>query len=112
MPPGRSGLIDEALAAAPLLVFVADESMRYLAINDYALDVLGYTAEEVLGLRVTDIAVEAKAASDYSRMVEAGWLGGAAVLRAKDGSEVVMRYRASETEVGGRPAYVSIGWVE
>ncbi len=112
MPPGRSGLIDEALAAAPLLVFVADEAMRYIAVNEYACDVLGYAHEEIVRLRVTDIAVESRAASDYSRMVEAGWLGGVAVLRAKDGGEILMRYRAAETEVGGKQAYVAVGWIE
>ena len=110
--PTRAELLDEAIRGAPLLVFVADEAMRYIAVNEYACDVLGYAHEEIARLRVTDIAIELKAASDYSRLVEAGWLGGVSVLRAKDGAEILMRYRAAETEVDGKPAYVAVGWIE
>ncbi|MDQ3857631.1 MAG: PAS domain-containing protein [Actinomycetota bacterium] len=95
-----------------MLIFVADEAMNYIAVSDYACDVLGYTQEEILGLRVTDIAIETRAARDYRRMVEAGWLVGQARLRCKDGMEITMRYRAGETELDGKTAYVSVGWIE
>ena len=95
-----------------MLIFVADEAMRYIAVSDYACDVLGYTRKELLELRVTDVAVEPRAGREYQRMVEAGWLVGIARLRCRDGGEVSMRYRAGETEVDGRPAYVAVGWIE
>jgi PAS domain S-box-containing protein len=108
----RARLLEQAVEAAPMLIFVADESMRYIAVSDYACDVLGYTSDELLGMRVTDVAIEPRAGGDYQRMVEAGWLVGVSRLRCKDGSEVVLRYRAGETEVDGQPAYVSVGWLE
>ena len=95
-----------------MLIFVADEEMRYIAVSEYACDVLGYTEQELLGMHVTDVAVGPTAGRDYRRMVESGWLVGLERLRCKDGAEVTLRYRAGETEVDGRPVYVSVGWVE
>ncbi len=108
----RARILAQAIEAAPMLIFVADEAMNYIAVSDYACDVLGYTQEEILGMRVTDIAIETRAAGDYRRMVEAGWLVGQARLRCKDGMEVTMRYRAGETELDGRTAYAAVGWIE
>ena len=107
-----SRLLARALAAAPMLIFVADESMRYVAVNEYACDALGYTEDELLGLSVTDVAIEPRARREFNRMIESGWLVGIARLRCKDGSEVTLRYRAGETEVDGRELYVSVGWLE
>jgi len=108
----RSALLQQAVEAAPMLIFVADESMSYVAVSEYACDVLGYTEKEILGMKVTDVATQPTAGIDYRRMVEAGWLVGIARLRCKDGAEVTMRYRAGETEVNGSPAYVAVGWLE
>jgi PAS domain S-box-containing protein len=104
-------LLAQALESAPLLIFVADESMRYVGVNEYACDVLGYTREEMLGLRVTDIATEDRSAGDYQRMIEAGWLSGRSWLRCKDGTELAFQYRAGETEVDGKATYVAVGWI-
>lgn len=108
----RAGILGEAVGSAPVLVFVADEGMRYVAVSEHACDVLGYTHEELLGMRVTDVAIGTEAADDYQRMIEAGWLAGISRLRCKDGTDVVMRYRAGETEVHGKPVYVAVGWVD
>ncbi len=108
----RARALAQAIEAAPMLIFVADEAMQYIAVSDYACDVLGYAHEELLRMRVTDLAVEGRAAGEYRRMVEAGWLAGQARLRCKDGMEITMRYRAGETELDGRTAYVSVGWIE
>lgn len=111
-PPTQRDLLGQAVDAAPVLVFVADESMRYIAVNKYACEALDYSREEILRLRVTDVATGPSAAADYGRMAEAGWLPGVARLRCKDGSELVMRYRAGETELEGRTAYIAVGWLE
>ncbi len=108
----RTAVFEQALRAAPVLVFIADEEMRYIAVNEYACDVLGYTEDELRGMRVTDVAFESRALGDYRRMIESGWLVGVSRLRCRDGSEVTLRYRAGETEVQGKPVYVSVGWVE
>jgi len=110
-PERQTALLGEAVDGAPVLVFVADADMHYLAVNNHACAVLQYTREELLELRVTDVAVAPTAGDDYARMREAGWLPGVAELRRKDGTTLLMHYRAGVTTIGGETAYVSVGWL-
>jgi PAS domain S-box-containing protein len=104
------GLLGDAIDEGPVAVFVADEQRRYLAVNDYACRLLGYTREELLALTVTDVAVNTSADEDYERMVRTGGNTGRATLRRKDGSDVEMHFRAAETTVAGMDVYVGVCW--
>jgi PAS domain S-box-containing protein len=108
----QSGLLGEAVDDGPALVFVADDYMRYVAVNRKACDVLGYTRQELLGLRVTDVARDPSASGEYAEMIAKSARNGAAILTCRDGSEVVFRYQASETVVAGMPFYVAVGFVD
>ena len=57
----QTALLGEAIESGPALVFVADEEMRYIAVNQYACEALGYTRDELLGMHV--------AVSEYARHV-------------------------------------------
>ena len=61
----QKSLVGEALDHGPMAIFVADETGRYLAVNAYACDLLGYTREELLELRLGDIAVNPEAQEAY-----------------------------------------------
>ena len=52
----HQSLIGEAVEHSSMLAFVADEDMKYVAINSRACEVLGYSREELLKLRVVDVA--------------------------------------------------------
>ena len=52
----QASLLGEAVENGPVAVFVADEHGQYVAVNQAACLLLGYTREELLGLRVTDVA--------------------------------------------------------
>jgi len=106
----QATLISEALDRGPAAIFVADDDRRYLAVNEYACTLLGYTREELLGLTVLDVAINPEAESDYAQMLASGFLTGVAKLRRKDGSELDIAYRASETEVGTLRLFVSVCW--
>jgi PAS domain S-box-containing protein len=106
----QSALLGAALDEGPALVFVADDLMRYVAVNRTACRTLGYTREELLQRRVHDVAREATAPAEYYEMVAQGFRQGLAVLTAKDGSELPFAYSAEKTEVGGRELYVSVGF--
>ena len=107
----QSSLIGEAIDAGPVLVFVADEHRRYVAVNDCACRTLGYTRAELLALRVTDVAQTADAPDLYAQMISQRSLSGTTMLRCKDGAELVFVYRASETSIAGMPLYVAVGWI-
>ena len=106
----QTTLIGEALDGAPLAIFVADDDRRYIAVNDYACRLLGYTRDELLALGVLDVAVNADAEEDYDEMLASGFRTGTAQLRRKDGVEIEVAYRASETTVGTMRLFVSACW--
>jgi PAS domain S-box-containing protein len=106
----QSGLLGEAIEGAPVLVFVADENRRYVAVNDYACRLLGYTREELLELTVDQVARYGEAPGEFSEMVAQGVREGVSVLTSKDGMTFPFRYRASVVTVARMELYVSVGW--
>ena len=108
----QTALLGEAIEAGPALVFVADEEMRYIAVNQFACDALGYTRDELLALHVRDVAQEPEAPTQYDEMLARGIRHGTATLTRKDGSTVEFLYRAASTTVAGLAFFVSIGFLE
>jgi PAS domain S-box-containing protein len=106
----QKSLVGEALDTGPVAVFVADDDGKYLAVNAYACELLGYDREELLALRVTDVAVNAGAAADFEVMQRQGRHTGTTTLRGKDGRELSMHFRAGQTTVGGMPVYIGVCW--
>jgi PAS domain S-box-containing protein len=111
-PLVQSILLGDAVEHAPVAILVADEEMRYVAVNSYASDLLGYTREELLEMRITDIARYPEAPGEFDLMVASRELEGLTRLVRKDGSELKMRYRAGETRIAGLAYYVSVCWPE
>jgi PAS domain S-box-containing protein len=107
----QTALVGEAVDGGPALVFVADEEMRYIAVNTRACEVLGYTREELLGLSVTEVAREATSGAEYDEMLARGFRHGNAVLTRKDGSTVDFVYQARKSRAAGLVLYVSVGFV-
>jgi len=108
----QASLLGEAIDRGPMLVFVADETMRYLAVNRLACETLGYTRDELLRLRVPDVAVASDAPNLYEQMLREGRQQGRTNLRRKDGSVVPFRYWAQETTTAGMTFWVSVGYVD
>jgi PAS domain S-box-containing protein len=108
----RSTVLTAALDAAPVCVFVADREMRYVAVNAYACELLGYSESELLEMRVPEFATYAEAPEEYSALMAHGYLRGVSRLRCKDGEELTLNYVAGELEVEGELLYVAIGQAE
>jgi PAS domain S-box-containing protein len=107
-PLVQASLLGEAIDPGPVAILVADEEGRYVAANQFACDLLGYTREELLRLNVEDVARNGK--RDYREMLERSRWQGIATVTRKDGTAVEMRFSARETRVAGMPVYVSVGW--
>jgi PAS domain S-box-containing protein len=101
-------LLAEALDRAPLLVFVADEQKRYVAVNQTACDVLGYTRPELLRLCVTDVAAAPDAGDLYETMLRMRRQEGSTPIRAKDGRLIPFFYNARSATVAGMEYFVSV----
>jgi PAS domain S-box-containing protein len=111
-PVIQSILLGDAVEHAPVAILVADDEMRFAAANQYACELLGYTREELLEKRVTDIARHPGAPDAFRQMVENGELSGSTTVVRKDGTELRMRHRSSETRIAGLVYYVSVSWPE
>lgn len=108
----QTALLGEAVDAGPALVFVADEEMKYLAVSRSACEELGYTREELLKLRVNEVAREPVSPTEFDEMLVRGARDGIATLTRKDGSTFQFRYRATKATVAGLYLFVSIGFVD
>jgi PAS domain S-box-containing protein len=106
----QASLLGEALDNGPAAVFVADDDMRYIAVNETACQALGYTRDELLSLPVTEVAAYPEAVDEFADIVAHGSRVGHAMLRRKDGSQLAFEYRAARTRVAGMTFYVFVGW--
>jgi len=105
-------LLYDALDEGPSLIFVADERMKYVAVNTTACRTLGYTRQELLALAVPDVAVAPEASEIYQDMLWArNAQRGVTPIRTKDGRVLSLAYNAGEVRVAGLPYWVSIGHV-
>jgi PAS domain S-box-containing protein len=111
-PLVQASLIGEAIDRGPAMVFVVDEEMRYVAVNQFAADTLGYTREELLGLRVTDVSPAPETPERFSEFIARTAAEGHAVIRHRDGSDVHVRYAAKQTTVAGLTLYAAVAFVE
>ncbi|HEV8099128.1 MAG TPA: PAS domain-containing protein [Gaiellaceae bacterium] len=109
-PLVQSVLLGEAVEHAPVAILVADDEMRYVAANATASELLGYTREELLQLRITDLAQYPEAEGEFEAMISAGELIGRTKIRHKDGSVRSLRHRSSETKIAGLAYYVAVLW--
>jgi PAS domain S-box-containing protein len=105
----QATLLGEAIEHGPVAVFVADEHGKYVAVNKAACLMLGYSREELLGLRVVDVARYSEAGEEWSEMRQAGTRVGNSSLTRKDGTNVAFSYVAGSTTVAGMPVFVSVG---
>jgi PAS domain S-box-containing protein len=96
--------------ASPVPLFVFDvESLHALAVNEAALLLYGYTHEEFIGLRVSDLALDGQ---DSARARLAAWgdaeAAGTSQYRRKDGSKFVAEYTTRALVFGGRRARIAV----
>ena len=106
----QKSLVGEALEHGPVAVFVVDDDGRYLAVNAYACELLGYTRAELLDLRVSDVSADPEARATYGELRRADTRTGLTRLRRRDGTELEVQFRASQTTVGGMPVYIGTCW--
>jgi PAS domain S-box-containing protein len=105
----QASLLGEAIENGPVAVLVADEHGRYVAVNQAACRLLGYTREELLTMRATDVARYDEAPIEWAEMELNGTRAGTSTVTCKDGSTVQFAYVAGATVVAGMPVFISLG---
>src|SRR5713101_6856046 len=97
----QTSLLGEAIENGPVAVLVADEQGRYVAVNQAACHLLGYSREELLALRATDVARNEEASTESAEPALQRTHAGIAEVTRKDGSIVGFAYVAGATVVAG-----------
>jgi PAS domain S-box-containing protein len=105
----QASLLGEAIENGPVAVLVADEHGRFVAVNQAACRLLGYSRKELLTLRLTDVARYEGAPAEWAEMESRGTKAGVSTVTRKDGSTVEFAYLAGATAVAGMPVFVSVG---
>jgi len=105
----QASLLGEAAEHAPFAVLVADEEGRYVAVNLAACLMLGYTRDEVLGLKMTDVARYEDAPREFEELASTGTKLGVSELTRKDGTTIRFSYVAGATVVAGMSVFVAVG---
>jgi len=94
-------LLGEAMLTGGVAVLVSDDDGNYVAVNDAAEKLTGYSREEFRKLHMTEVSL---GQADE----RTGWLEGAARLRRKDGVVGQIGYVAFHADVGAMRVLVSI----
>ena len=102
----QASLLGEAVEHGPAAVFVADEDGHYVAVNQAACTLVGYTREELLSMQVADLTDDP---GKWDEMRQTGHVSGTTAVTCKDGSQVDFSYVAGATIVAGMQVYVSVG---
>ena len=107
----HSALVGEALEHGPLAVFVFDLEGRYLTVNRFACELLGYEREDLLQRCVGELSALSPevAIESYLRAVKTG-VESLTAVRHADGSVLHLRFRASSSRVAGMPVFVGVAW--
>jgi PAS domain S-box-containing protein len=106
----QESLIGEAIDHGPVAVLVAGDDMQYLAVNEYAAELLGYTREELLELRLPDVARGQGVSERFEEVVAHRRHDGEETLTRKDGTEIAVKYVTKETTVAGLTVFVAVMW--
>ena len=94
-------LLGEAMLTGGVAVLVTDDDGNYVAVNDAAEKLTGYTREEFRKLHSSEVSLD-------TTEERTGWLEGAARLRRKDGVVGEIGYVAFHADVGAMRVRVSI----
>lgn len=104
-------LVGEAWVNASLPMFVVDDDGHYVATNESACTLTGYTHAELLKLRAgRDLAGDEASKSIYRALQRDQRMQGKKLVRRKDGSLVPCRYWGVRTRVGKMQYFILMLW--
>jgi PAS domain S-box-containing protein len=103
----QSTLLGEAAEHAPVGILVADEELRYVAVNLYACELLGYERSELLAPADGKTGPFPISPDQWAELLEQGELTGLGRAVRKDGTEIEISFFAGATKVANMPVYVA-----
>src|SRR4051812_49806459 len=106
----QASLRGDAVDAAPIAIYVGDDDFRYLAVNRAACELLGYTRDELIRLRLGDVVTSSddRLRDAYRRFQQKRTPPGGKGPRPQDGTTAAGGYTAVGTRRGGGPGFFSV----
>ena len=90
-------------------IFLVDPQGRILEVNDAVCQRLGYTRDELLAMRIDDLAGEPSGGAIRDQLRRQGRAVFEQAVRCRDGTTFPAEVVATLTEVDGGPAIISVG---
>lgn len=103
-------LFGEGVLAADVATFLADDRGFYLAVNDEALSLTGYSRERLTQFRAGELAADERSQAIYHQLIRGKKLQGRKLVRRADGEIVPCRYWGIKTVVARLPYFLVLLW--
>ncbi len=105
----QSTILNELLDNAKIGILAVDEG-HYVAANTYACLLTGYEREDLIGRRVGELNPTSELPEQFAEVLRGARQSGVVAIRAKDGSDVKVCYRAVETSLAGLTLLLGLFW--
>jgi PAS domain S-box-containing protein len=110
-PQLQRALLGEAVDTAEHAVFVFEDHEHYVAVNEAACELSGYSREELLELPLRALAADPeRTLRNLKRVASGERTHGRARMKRKDGTVIEVEYRAARATIAGMPFLVATYW--
>jgi PAS domain S-box-containing protein len=106
----HSTLLGEALSSARIAALLADDRGHYVAVNDQACLLTGYTRSALVGFQAGQLAADERSRHIYENFVSGKKMQGRKLVRREDGQVIRCRYWAIPASVTSLPYYLLLLW--
>lgn len=103
-------LFGEAVVNAAVAVLLADDRGYYVAANDSACALTGYSRVELTAFQAGELSGDEASRRIYRSWTSGRKLEGRKLVRRRDGALLSCRYRAIPTTVAGLPYFAVLLW--
>ena len=103
-------LLGEAILNAATAALVADDRGYYVAVNDAACTLTGYSRETLTEFRAGQLGADEASRRIYENLARGRKLQGRKLIRRSDGELVECRYSAIRTTISQLPYFVLLVW--
>jgi PAS domain S-box-containing protein len=103
-------LFDKGVLAADVATLLADERGFYIAVNDEACRLTGYSRAQLTRLRAGELAADARSRAIYTQLLNGRKIQGRKLVRREDGSIVHCRYWGIKTAITRLPYFLVLIW--
>jgi PAS domain S-box-containing protein len=90
-----------------IAVFVWNHERRYVAVNEYACQLVGLERAQLIGMQVGALSPDG-AQRDLERTKESAVTTGSSMFRRRDGEVVPLEWTTVRTRIAGLPYMVSL----